>query len=124
MNILLVENHVGIRHRIQQIISIMFPAAFIVEADDGDKAVKIVACRKWDIILLDISMPGLNGIDVLMQIRKNGILAPILMLSMYPESQYATRVLKEGASGFLNKQNAAEELPLAINKVLLEKVLY
>jgi DNA-binding NarL/FixJ family response regulator len=85
---------------------------------DSNEVLESVRKQIWDVILLDISMPGRNGIETLKQIRSNGIKTPILMLSMHPEEQYAVRVLKAGASGFLNKESATEELLAAIHKIL------
>ena len=118
MKFLIADDHAVVRKGLIQILLEEFPSAEVTEVANGNDAVEEVSKQIWDVILLDISMPGRNGIEALKQIRANGIKAPILMLSMFPEEQYALRVLKAGASGFLNKENAIEELLVAIHKVL------
>ena len=98
-----------------------FPDAEIHEASNGSEVLEKVQNGIWDAILIDISMPGRNGLEILKQIRDFGIKAPVLVISMYPEEQYAVRVLKAGASGFLNKDTATEELITAFHKVFSGK---
>jgi two-component system invasion response regulator UvrY len=121
MKILIADDHAIVRKGLVQIIQEEFPAIEVTEVANSNEVLDQVTKQIWDIILLDISMPGRNGIETLKQIRANGIKAPVLMLSMHPEEQYAIRVLKAGASGFLNKQSATEELLIAIHKVLSGK---
>lgn len=118
MKILIADDHAIVRKGLIQILREEFPIVEITEIANSNEILKEVRKQIWDIILLDISMPGQNGIEILKQIRFEGIKAPVLMLSMHPEEQYAVRVLKAGASGFLNKQSATEELLNAIHKVL------
>ena len=118
MKFLIADDHAIVRKGLVQIIREEFPAAAIHEVSNSHQVLEEVANQIWDVILLDISMPGRNGIETLKQIRANGIKAPILMLSMHSEDQYAVRVLKAGASGFLNKETATEELLAAIKRVL------
>lgn len=118
MKILIADDHAIVRKGLVQILLEEFPTAQVIEVANSFQALEEVNKQIWDIILLDISMPGRNGIETLKQLRANGIKAPILMLSMHSEEQYAVRVLKAGASGFLNKQSATEELLTAIHKVL------
>ena len=95
-----------------------FMISEVGEVTNGNAVLDQVGKQFWDAILLDISMPGRNGIEIVKQIRANGIKTPILVISMYPEEQYAIRALKAGASGFLNKESANEELVAAIHKIL------
>ncbi len=118
MKILIADDHAIVRKGLVQILREEFSVADITEVTNGNEALVEVRRQIWDIILLDISMPGINGMEALKQIRANGIKAPILMLSMHPEEQYAIRTLKAGASGFLSKQSATKELLAAIHKVL------
>lgn len=118
MNILIADDHAIVRKGLVQLLREEFLSADVTEANNSMEVYQKVKEKIWDIILLDISMPGRNGLDILKQLRADGIKAPILMLSMHPEEQYATRVLKAGASGFLNKDSATEELIAAIHKVL------
>ncbi|HLP49888.1 MAG TPA: response regulator transcription factor [Chitinophagales bacterium] len=118
MNILIADDHAIVRKGLIQLLCEEFHTANITEASNSAEVCDKARGKIWDIILLDISMPGRNGLDVLKQLRTEGVKAPILMLSMHPEDQYALRVLKAGASGFLNKDSATEELVAAVHKVL------
>jgi two-component system, NarL family, invasion response regulator UvrY len=118
MKFLIADDHAIVRKGLAQLLLEEFSAAEILEVSNSHEALEQASKQIWDVILLDISMPGRNGIETLKQIRGNGIKAPILMLSMHPEDQYALRVLKAGASGFLNKESATEELLAAVHKVL------
>jgi two-component system, NarL family, invasion response regulator UvrY len=118
MKFLIADDHAIVRKGLVQILHEEFPEAEVTEVANSNKVLEEVSRQTWDVILLDISMPGRNGIETLKQIRANGIKAPILMLSMHSEDQYAVRVLKAGASGFLNKESATSELLAAVRKVL------
>lgn len=118
MKFLIADDHAIVRRGLAQILCEEFPAAKVKEVANSNEALEEVRREEWDVILLDISMPGRNGIETLKQIRSEGIKAPILMLSMHSEDQYAVRVLKAGASGFVNKESATEELLVAVHKVL------
>jgi DNA-binding NarL/FixJ family response regulator len=118
MNILIADDHAIVRKGLIELLRQEFVQANIQEAANGSEALEQVSQQVWDLILLDISMPGRNGLETLKQLRSDGIKAPILMLSMQPEDQYAVRALKAGASGFVNKDSATEELIAAVHKVL------
>jgi two-component system invasion response regulator UvrY len=118
MKILIADDHAIVRRGLVGLLQAEFKVSEIHEASTGAEAIEKVRSSIWDLILLDISMPGLNGIEVLKQLRAEEIKAPILMLSMQPEDQYAIRALKAGASGFVNKESATEELITAVHKVL------
>lgn len=118
LRILIADDHAIVRKGLKQILFEKYPSAKVTEVAGSDEVLDEVRKQIWDVILLDISMPGRNGIETLKQVRANGIKAPILMLSMHPEEQYALRVLKAGASGFLSKESATEELLVAVHKVL------
>jgi two-component system invasion response regulator UvrY len=121
MKFLIADDHAIVRKGLVQLLLEAFPIAEIVEVLNGNEALERVNEQIWDVILLDIHMPKRNGIDTLKQLRANGIKAPILILSMYSEEQFAIRALKAGASGFLNKESATEELLAAVHKVLSGK---
>ena len=89
----------------------------ISEADNGDDLLQLIEDNKPDIVLLDISMPGKSGLDLLKQLKSEHPKIPILILSVYPEEQYAVRFIKAGASGYLTKESAAEKLAEAIRKI-------
>lgn len=121
MNILIADDHAIVRKGLVQLLREQFPVASISEVSNSTEVLDQLSKKKWDAILMDISMPGKNGIETLKQIRSNGVKTPILILSAHPEDQYAVRVLKAGASGFLNKESATEELLIAVQKILTGK---
>lgn len=121
MKFLIADDHALVRKGIAQLLKEEFPTCSITEVSNGHEVLLEAKRQIWDVILLDISMPKKNGIETLKQLRANKIQAPVLMLSMHPEDQYAVRVLKSGASGFLNKESAPEELLVAVHKVLSGK---
>lgn len=121
MRVLIADDHAIVRKGLAHLIKEEFSGAEVDEASNGIEVFEKVKDGIWDVILIDISMPGRSGLDTLKQIRDFGIKAPVLVISMHPEDQYAVRVLKAGASGFLNKDTATEELITAIHKVLTGK---
>jgi len=121
MRVLIADDHAIVRKGLAHLIKEEFSGAEVAEASNGLEVLEKVKDGIWDVILIDISMPGRSGLDTLKQIRDFGIKAPVLVISMHPEDQYAVRVLKAGASGFLNKDTATEELITAIHKVLTGK---
>ncbi len=118
MKFLIADDHAIVRKGLIQLLREEFTMAEVKEVANGNAVLEEVRNQVWDAILLDISMPGRSGIEILRQIRTNGIKTPILIISMYPEEQYAVRALKAGASGFLNKESANEELLAAVHKIL------
>src|SRR6478736_778726 len=118
MKVLIADDHAIVRKGLGQLLLDEYPASLITEVTNSQEVFEKTAKETWDLILLDISMPGRNGIDTLKQLRSIGVKTPILILSMHPEDQYAVRVLKAGASGYINKESAPEELLLAVQRVL------
>jgi two-component system invasion response regulator UvrY len=118
---LIADDHTVVRRGLKQILLEAFPSAFIEEVSDAEDLFKKVMREAWDVVISDISMPGRSGLEVLQQIRQDHPKLPVLILSIYPEDQYAIRVLKAGASGYLTKDSAPEELVKAINQLLLGK---
>jgi DNA-binding NarL/FixJ family response regulator len=121
MNILVTDDHAIVRRGLIEILRGEFSEAKIFEAANSTEAIAVTRANTLDLILLDISMPGRNGMETLKQMRADNIKAPILMLSIHPEDQYAIRALKAGASGFVNKDSATDELIHAVQKVLSGK---
>ena len=117
IRILIADDHAIVRRGVKQIITDEFPSAIIAEVSDVESLIMRVMKEDWDVIISDISMPGRSGVEALEQVKqiKPGI--PVLMMSMHPEDQYALRVLKAGASGYLNKSSVHEELIKAIHTV-------
>jgi len=95
-----------------------FKRAEFGEARNAQEALNLVWKETWDVVVLDITMPGRSGLEVLREIKKAKPKLPVLVLSMHPENQFAVRVLKRGASGYMTKESAAQELVGAIKKVL------
>src|SRR5207302_5185243 len=118
MKILIADDHAVVRHGLKQILADDFKKAAFGEASTGQEALSKVWNETWDVVVLDITMPGRGGLEVLKEIKKSRPKLPVLVLSMHPEDQFAVRVLKAGASGYMTKESAPEELVGAIKKVL------
>jgi DNA-binding NarL/FixJ family response regulator len=121
LRILIADDHTVVRKGLRQILLDEFPAAFIDEVPDAEELIKKVMTSKWDVVVSDLSMPGRSGLDALQQIKLSYPDLPVLILSIHPEEQYALRALKSGASGYLSKDTAPDELVKAVQKVLLGK---
>lgn len=121
LKILIADDHTIVRKGLKQILLDEFSNAKIDEVADAEELIKKVMKAQWDVVISDLSMPGRSGLDALQQIKLSFPNLPVLILSFYPEEQYALRVLKAGASGYLNKDTAPDELVNAIKKVLLGK---
>lgn len=118
---LIVDDHAIVRKGLRRILEEARDMRVGGEASNGVEALKMMRTEKWDVILLDISMPEKNGIDTLKQIMDGNKAARVLILSMYPEDQYAVRLMKAGASGYLTKEAAPEQLVEAIRHVVAGK---
>jgi DNA-binding NarL/FixJ family response regulator len=115
--ILIADDHTIFREGLKHILA-EYPDLIVSdEASNGQEVLEKVWKNEYDILLLDISMPGISGIDVLKQLRTEKPKLAVLVLSMHPEEQYAVRVLKAGASGYLTKESAPDELIHAIRKI-------
>ena len=117
IHVLIADDHAIVRQGLKQILSETEDLLVTGEADDGAEALVLARQQPWDVFLLDVSMPNRNGIDTLKQLKKEFPRLPVLILSMHPEEQYAVRALKAGASGYLTKQSAPEQLVTAIRQV-------
>ncbi|MDO9242501.1 MAG: response regulator transcription factor [Rhodocyclaceae bacterium] len=117
IRVLIADDHAIVRQGFKQIFSETEDLQVAGEADDGVDALQLARENAWDVFLLDISMPNRNGIDTLKQLKREFPRLPVLILSMHPEEQYALRALKAGASGYLTKQSAPDQLVTAIRQV-------
>ncbi len=117
MNILIVDDHAIVRQGLRQILIESADVTLIGEAEHGAAAMRHVREGGWDVVVLDISLPDRNGIEILKQIKKEAPKIRVLMLSMHDEGIYAIRALKAGASGYITKQSAPSELMAAIHQV-------
>jgi two-component system invasion response regulator UvrY len=118
LKILIADDHTIVRKGLVQILADSPDPILVDEASDGEEALAKAFAGDYDLVLLDISMPGKGGLDVLKELKDRKTRLPVLILSMHPEEQYAVRALRSGASGYLTKGSAAEELLSAIRKVL------
>ena len=121
IRILIADDHIIVRRGLKQILHEEFPFAFIEEVGDAEELIKKVMNEEWSVVISDLSMPGRSGLESLQQIKQNHPKLPVLILSIHSEEHYAIRVLKAGASGYLNKDLAPEELVKAVNCVLAGK---
>jgi len=117
MRILICDDHKIVRDGLKRIIEQYNEAYLIDEASNGKEVFKKFEKERYNLLLLDISLPDQNGLDILQSIKQKWPATHVLMLSMYPQEQYAIRALSFGASGYLTKDTAAEELLLAIRKI-------
>lgn len=117
MRILICDDHKIVRDGLKQILHQLGGATVIGEAGDGYEALNLLKKEQFDILLLDISLPGMSGMEILQAVKAKWPSINVLMLSMMPQEQYAILALKLGASGYLTKDTASEELLLAIRKV-------
>ena len=121
IHVLIADDHAIVRQGLRLILSETDDLVVAGEAEDGADAMVLARQQHWDVFLLDVTMPNRDGIDTLKQLKKEFPRAPVLILSMHPEEQFAVRALKAGASGYLNKQSAPEQLVTAIRQVAMGK---
>ncbi len=114
IKILIVDDHVVVRKGLGQILADTSDMQVVDEANNGQEALNKISKNDYDMVLLDISMPGRCGMDLLKEIKSRKPKLSILMLTMHPEEEYAMRALRAGASGYLTKESASEELISAI----------
>jgi two-component system invasion response regulator UvrY len=117
MRILIADDHAVVRQGLKQILAADPEVVVTGEARDGTEAIELARKVEWDVAVLDFSMPGPSGLDLLNEIKREFPERPILVLSMHPEDVHATRVLKAGGSGYITKESASQELTSAIKKV-------
>jgi two-component system, NarL family, invasion response regulator UvrY len=118
MNILIADDHALLRKGLIQILADEYPAAHFGESSTTPETLDCLSQSPWDLLILDIFMPGRSGLEVLSEVKRLHAKVPVLVLSSAPEDQMAVRVLKAGASGYLNKQTAPEDLVRAVGKIL------
>lgn len=116
--ILIADDHTILRQGLKQILVDEFAGARFGEAGDGAQALTLLHKQTWDVLILDINMPGRNGFEVLDEVKRHFPFLPVLVLSSTPEDQLGLRAIKGGAAGYLNKQTAPEQLVEAVETVL------
>ncbi|MDL1891877.1 response regulator transcription factor [Sphingobacteriales bacterium CHB3] len=117
MDVLIADDHQLIREGIKYMLSEAPEIGTIGEAKNAVEIFEQIEMRPWDVLVLDINLPGRSGLDVLKELRVKHPRLPVLILSMYPEDQFAVRVIKAGAAGYLTKSSAAKELVDALRKI-------
>ncbi|MBV8223742.1 MAG: response regulator transcription factor [Verrucomicrobia bacterium] len=117
MRILIVDDHAVLREGLKRILASEFSNAKFGEAANTTEALAQLWTNPWELVLLDVSMRGRSGLDVLKEIRASSSKVPVLVLSAHPEEQYALRALKAGAAGYLTKESVPQELCRAVRKV-------
>jgi two-component system invasion response regulator UvrY len=118
MRILIADDHAVVRRGLRQILAEAFKRAVFGEASNTREVLELVWKEPWNIVILDLTMPGGGGLDLLKEIKRARPKLPVLMLSMHPEDQFAVRLLRAGASGYMTKETAPEELVGAVNKAI------
>ncbi|MFN7926700.1 MAG: response regulator transcription factor [Blastocatellia bacterium] len=116
--VLLADDHAIVRRGLKQILQDMPEITQIGEADTAQSVITQMRVQKWDLVMLDLTLPDKSGLEVLKELKREAPKMPVLVLSMLPEDQYGVSVLKAGAAGYLTKESAPEELVKAIRKVL------
>lgn len=117
IRILIADDHAVVREGLKRIIADTSDMVVVEEASQGQDILEKIRKQSLDVVVLDITLPGVGGIEILKMVKREQINVPILILSMHPEEQYAVRVLKAGAAGYLTKESAPEQLVKAIRKV-------
>ena len=121
LKILIADDHAIVRKGLRQILLDEYPSSTIGEVSDTETLLSEVINNGWDIIICDMSMPGRSGLDALNQLKQVAPTIPVLIMSMYPEDQYALRVMKAGAAGYLEKETIHDDIIKAIQMVQLGK---
>lgn len=116
--ILVVDDHAVVRQGVKQILNGQFQGAVIGEAQNAEEMIAMIRKQVWDIVVLDVGMPGKSGLDALKDLKQVCPKLPVLVLSAYPEDQLARRMLKAGAAGYLTKDSAPNDLVQALRKIL------
>ena len=117
MRILIADDHAIVREGVKQILKTLPEVCFIDEVSEGNEALSRIRTARYDLVILDISMPGMSGLDVLQSLKAGNIDTRVLILSFHPEEQYAVRAFKLGAAGYISKDSAFEEMAMAIRKI-------
>ncbi len=118
MNVLIADDFPLFRRGVKEMLSEGLGAVRYGEAATAPELLEQVRKRNWDVLVMDISMPGTTGTDALKQVKQECPALPVIILSMYPEDQYAVRMFRAGAAGYLNKASAPQELVAAVRKVM------
>ena len=116
--VLIADDHEIVRHGLRDILTTRLGKVALSEAKDAGETINLLIKEDWDLVLLDINMPGRDGLEVLAEAKRLRPKTPVLVLTAYPEEQFALRAFKLGASGYLTKQSATDELVTAVQRIL------
>lgn len=123
MKVLIVDDHAVVRRGVTHILTDAFQRIEIGEADSGKGALSAVKKEHWDLVILDLNLPDRKGLEILRILKEDYPVLPVMILSLHPEEEYALRALKAGASAYLTKQSAPEELVAAVKQVLRRRIV-
>jgi len=118
IRVLIIDDHAVVRRGLTEIFYDEFPEVKMGEAENSRVALELIVSQEWDIVLLDINIPGRSGLEVLSEIKRLRPQTPVLIVSAYPEEEFAIRSFKLGAAGYLNKSSASDEVVAAARKVM------
>jgi len=118
IKIIIADDHPVVRKGLKQILSEETDVELVKEARNDSEVLNLLHAHDWDAVVLDLTMPGRGGLELLTELKRLRPKLPVLVLTVHPEDQYAVRALKEGASGYMNKESAPEELVQAIRKII------
>jgi two-component system, NarL family, invasion response regulator UvrY len=118
MRILIADDHAVFRRGLRETLTEAFSRVTFGEAKTAQETLELARRQNWDVVILDISMPGKSGLDILDDLKRLRPGVPILLLTMHPEQQFARRALKAGAAGYLTKDSVTEELKEAVKKIV------
>ncbi|MFT4024061.1 MAG: response regulator transcription factor [Flavihumibacter sp.] len=121
MKILIADDHAVVRRGLRVMIQEEYPHAQIGEVSNAEALLSEITRQPWTVVICDMNMPGRSGLDALSQLRQLAPHVPVLIMSVYPEEQYAIRVIRAGAAGYLSKDSLDNELPAALKQVLKGK---
>ena len=122
LRVLIADDHAIVRRGLKEILREAAEETHVGEASNGTEALSLADSAAWDVVVLDITMPGQNGLEVLKQLKRRYPQVPVVMLSMHSGYHYVTGSLKAGASGYLNKETAPDELVTAIREAIAGRV--
>jgi DNA-binding NarL/FixJ family response regulator len=117
IKVLIVDDHAIVRRGLKELLTDE-PDISVFEAGDGETASELIRKERWDLIVLDLDLPGKSGLQLLEEVKRDSRSIPVLVLSVYSEEQFAVRTLRAGAAGFMSKDTAAEDLVAAIRRIL------
>lgn len=116
IRVIIADDHGIVRHGLRQVLEAESDISIVAEAQNGNEVLEVLRSSKVDVVVLDITMPGRNGLETLKEIKNTYPDIAVIVLSMHPKDQYAVRVLRAGASGYITKESAPDELVIAIRK--------